>query len=174
MPDALSDFLNQPKAETYLALRKAILAEPEFDLFSDGVRQLEAVVESGAHDQAPEMTAALMPNWLLSARVHSLLSQSAEARGEAQRAEAERLFAEACMYGLKSTGDGTPEAPFIPLHPSDEYDLVAFLGQEGVTQRREDREGRAFDVLTCADDSEVWFDVTDAVLAMAAREMAGG
>lgn len=173
MADPFSAFLAQPGVDTYLALREAIVTAPDFDMFSDGLARLERLIADGAHAAVPALAADLMPTWLMSARVHVLLGQSAEARGEASRAAGEARLAEACMFGLKSTGDGSPDAPFRPILPSDEYDLAQFLGKESLTQRREDRAGRAYDVLTCADGAELWFDITDGVIAMIQRAAKG-
>lgn len=173
MADAFTEFLDRPGAETFLELRRAVIGSPGFDMFSEGLQQLEQMVDDGAHDAVPGLMPELMPNWLLNARTHSLLSQSAEARGDSGRATSEARMAEACMFGLKDTGDGSPDNPFAAIHAADEYDLVAFLGKQPAEQRREDRDGRAFDVLTCTDNSEVWFDITDGVVAMAERELAG-
>jgi hypothetical protein len=169
LEDPFSDFLTRPGADTYLVLRREIIGSPDFDTSSDGLKRLEDLIAQGAHTSVPALVPALMPNWLLSPRVHMLLGEAAEARGESGRAANEARMAEACMFGMKETGAGSDAAPFHPVHVSDEYDLAEFLGRAVLSQRREDRDGRAFDVLACADGSELWFDVTDPVLAMIAR-----
>ncbi|MEM9248578.1 MAG: hypothetical protein AAGB05_07755 [Pseudomonadota bacterium] len=169
MADPFSDFLEMPNADSFRALRSAIITAPDYDMFSDGLSKLETLVTEGAHAAVPALVPELMPTWLLSARVHFLLSQSAEARGEADRARNEQRMAEACMIGLRATGDGTPEAPFEPVLPSDEYDLADLLDRKVISQRREDRSGRAYDVLECAEGPELWFDITDSVVAMIDR-----
>jgi hypothetical protein len=169
LADAFGEFLDRPGADTYLALRQVIIGSPDFDMFSTGLTRLERLIADGAHAAVPDLVAELMPNWLLSARTHVLLGQSAQARGEADRAAREALMAEACMFGLRSTGDGSADAPFWPIHPADEHDLAEFLGKEVLTQRREDCDGRAFDVLNCAGGTNLWFDITDGVVAMVKR-----
>lgn len=172
MADPFSDFVARPDAETFHELRAAIMATAEFDMFSDGLGRLQALVDAGAHQQVLALVSGLMPNWLLNRRVHRLLQQSAAARGEAERAAREGRIAMACALGLRSTGAGTSDAPFWPVHADDEYDLAKLLEKTVTGQRREDRNGRTMDVLTCADGSELWFDVTDGIVAMAKRAAA--
>ena len=58
------------------------------------------------------------------------------------------------------SGGGTQARPYLVTHIADEYDLLAVLGKEAASQRQVNSEGGAFDVITCSDASELWFDVT--------------
>lgn len=169
MADLLSDFLDKPSGDTFLPLREAIIAAPEYDMFSDGLTRLGDFVESGDAAEALAMAPELMPNWLLSPQVHYLLSQAAEAQHDADRTNSEMMMFQACIHGLTSSGSGTEDNPYAVLHVSDEYAILEALDKEPIAQRREMRDGQAFDVLTCSDDSELWFDITDSLAAMSDR-----
>ncbi len=167
MADLLTEFLDNPNGETYLPLREAIIAMPEFDMFSDGLTRMQDYMDADAPENVLAMVPELMPNWLLSPQVHSLISQAAEARGDAARARSESLMFEACMYGLSQTGDGSAAAPYAVVQVADEYAIAQFLDKQPTGHRRDVRDGIVIDVLTCADDSEICFDVTENLAAMA-------
>ncbi|MEM7530044.1 MAG: DUF4919 domain-containing protein [Pseudomonadota bacterium] len=169
MADALSAFLDQPTGDAYLTLRTAVIAAPDFEPYSDGLARLEALVSEEQHDEVSEIVPELMPTWLLSPRVHLLLAHAAGERSEEARSTSERMFAEACIHGIRETGDGSKESPYRVIHAADEYDLVEFLGKEAQSQRRENDEGTALDVITCTDGSEIWFDVTESLAVAAAQ-----
>lgn len=172
MADPLGDFLRHPGAETYLGLRGAVLADPGFDLFSDGLRRLEGLVLEGGHAEALALVPQLMPNWLLSPRTHALIGIAARANGDAARADSEARFAQACLFGLTSTGSGTADAPYAAIHTADEADVLDFLGRGWGAQRRETADGRICDVITDSNGEDHWFDMTESLAGMAAR-MAG-
>lgn len=169
MADLLSDFLDNPAGDTFLPLREAVIAAPEYDMFSDGLNRLGDLVESSDAAGALAMAPELMPNWLLSPQVHYLLSKAAEMQLDTDRTNSEMVMFQACMHGLTSSGDGTEDQPFAVLHVSDEYAILDALDKEPSGQRREMRDGQAFDVVTCSDESELWFDITDSLAAMSGR-----
>ncbi len=169
MVDIFSEFLEQPDKTRYLRVRGAIIGSLEFDMFSDGLGRLEEMVLAGEHASVPALVPELMPNWLLSPRVHQLLSQSAAERGEEDRAKGEHTLAIACANAIAQTGDGSRDAPYIVTHVSDEYDVATASGKTVTQQRRETSDGRALDVLLLDDGSALYFDVTDGLSAMASR-----
>lgn len=169
MADLFSAFLNKPGAETYLALRSAIMDMPEYDMYSNGLRTLSDMVQAKDFESVPEFTPQLMPNYLLSAPVHLLLSQAAEGRGDNDKAEMEATMARACAFALKSTGDGSKDAPYFPMQTSDEYFVCDMLGKSPTGQRLINDGGRTYDVISCDDGSEVWFDITEGFAAMQKR-----
>ena len=160
MADEISDFLADPNGENFLRLRTVVGASPAYEAASEGDERLAELIAAGDYDQATELAADLMPNWLLSARVHRLASVAAEGTGDSEAAARERYLWRACARGLLLAGDGTPERPYPILHVSDEYELLDVLGKEPTGQRVvEGREGPC-DVITCDDGSQVWFDIT--------------
>ncbi len=159
MADELSDFLADPNGETFLRLRALVEASPRYTMISDEDDQLAELIESGAYDQAAELAEQLMPNWLLSPRVHRLATTAAEQLGATETAARERYLERACTKGLLLAGDGTRERPYPVLHVADEYDLLDILAKEPVGQKVANGTDGPCDVITCEDGSEVWFSI---------------
>lgn len=172
MADQFTAFLDQPSADTYLALRDVIYASDVFDMNSDALLRLEAAVRDQRFEDVPDIQQSLMPNFLLSMRAHLLLSQVAEHNHDEVRAKSEKGMAEACIFGLRSTGDGSVIKPYHAMHPADGYDLALALNKEVIEQDSREMGGTVFDVLTCTDDSEIWIDMTRSATAMAERAIA--
>jgi hypothetical protein len=160
MADAFDDFLDRPSTETFLRLRDNVLAAPGYDFYSDGLDELEDLAGADDHAGVLDALPTLMPNWLLSPRVHRLAGVAARQAGDEDRALTEESLARACMTGLLRSGAGTKEKPFRVLHVSDEYDAVEALGKTAAGQRQVVDDDGVYDVLTCADGSELWFDVS--------------
>jgi hypothetical protein len=60
-----------------------------------------------------------------------------------------------------STGDGTVDRPYLVTYVSDESDLLMATGRRGRQQRLVEGDVGCYDVVTCDDGQEVWFDVSD-------------
>ena len=159
MADEISDFLTAPNGENFLRLRALIEDSPGYDVVSDGAERLATLVAAEEYGQAADLAADLMPNWLLSARVHHLAALAAEKLGDEETAARERYLSRACIRGLLLAGEGTRERPYPVLHVSDEYDLLDALSKQPSSQRIDNQGDGPCDVVTCADGSEVWFDV---------------
>jgi hypothetical protein len=166
--DELTDFLAQPTPENFLVLRAQIGASSAYDPLSEDDERLADLVEAGEFQEAAELAEQLMPNWLLSARVNLLAAQAADQLGETDAAEQSRYLARACIHATLRAGDGTAEHPYPILHAADEYDLLAVLDKDPASQRLAQTADGPRDVFTCADGSEIWFDV-GAVMQAAAR-----
>ncbi len=160
MADLLIDFLERPTEESFVRLRAAVLSEPVYDFGAQDDADLAKLMEDGEFAAAAAMRSQLMPNWLLSPRVHQMLASAAESIGDKETAQSERYFARASLRGLLLSGDGAPERPYLVTHVADEYDLLATLDKAALTQRIVNTGSGSFDVITCRDGSEVWFDVT--------------
>ncbi|MBT9457366.1 MAG: hypothetical protein IV097_12170 [Burkholderiaceae bacterium] len=159
MADAFSDFLATPSGETFLRLREDVLASPAYDFQSDELESLSELVEAGQFDAAADQFSALMPAWLLSPRAHLLAGRAAAQSGDADRAQLERDFAQACLRGLRQSGDGSAARPYRVSHVADEYDLLESLGRSFASQRQVSASEGVFDLITCTDGSELWFEI---------------
>jgi hypothetical protein len=160
MPDLFSDFLANPSATTFLPLREAVIAAPEYDFYSDTLQELEDLVGAGNHAAATGMLPELMPNWLLSPRVHQLVGQAAAQLGDKDMAQREVYLAKACLQGLMQSGDGSEGRPYRVTHIDDEYEILNHLGKEVAEQGQVSTATGLLDHFVCTDDSELWFDVS--------------
>lgn len=160
MADPFADFLDNPSGDTFLELRALVIAQPEYDFHSASLAELEDLVATGQFEAVPEKLPELMPNWLLSPRLHRLVSQAAEQRGDTETAQRELALAQACLKGLLESGDGSPMRPYRITQVADEYDLLESLGKELATQRIvPDAAFGPLDVLVCSDGRELCFDI---------------
>jgi hypothetical protein len=162
MPDLFSDFMATPSGDTFVPLRAAVTDAPEYDFHANDVEELDQLVNDEDYEEVSARMGALMPNWLLSPRVHRLLAYAAGQLGDTETAQREGYLARACLRGLLQSGDGTPERPYLVTHVADEYDVLDYLKKDPVEQRQVVGPGGAFDVLLCEDDSELWFDISPA------------
>ncbi len=64
------------------------------------------------------------PNLLLSPGRTCYYSLAMREEGNTQGADMERFICFRCMDGIRLTGDGTQEHPFLRARTSDEYDLL--------------------------------------------------
>ena len=71
------------------------------------------------------------------------------------------LVAATCCEGILATGDGTKEKPYLVTRTSDEYDILQYLDKQFGGQALVSDGDRNFDVMTCSDGTELWFDITD-------------
>ncbi len=160
MADPLIAFLERPSGELFAQLRDALVLEPAYDFHADDEADLTECIERGDDAGAAAMRRQLMPNWLLSPRVHQLLGDAAQRSGDLETAQREHYFAQANLRGLLHSGDGSQARPFLVTHIADEYDVLQSLGKEFKSQRPVNTESGSFDIVTCGDGTDVWFDVT--------------
>ncbi|MBK8208310.1 MAG: DUF4919 domain-containing protein [Planctomycetes bacterium] len=166
MPEPFFEFLREPNRESFLAARRAVLEDPSYQPYSTELEELDALIEQedyqGVLDRMPE----LVPNLVLSPRLHLMLAYTQRRLGNTDSADMEGAIARTCADGILMTGDGTAEKPWLVLRTSDEYDVLMFIDKKMETQALIRRDGKALDRLACEDGSEVWFDVSDAMNAL--------
>ena len=129
MADELSDFLTNPSGENFLQLRSLIAGSPAYLFVSDDDNRPAELVEAERYGEATDLFPDLMPNWLLSPRVHRLAAVAAEKLGDGDQAVRERYFSRACMRGLLLAGDGPRDLPPLQLGPQDVHPAVQQAAQ---------------------------------------------
>lgn len=162
MQAELQTFLESPTARNYRLVRETLLDEVGLPPVSE-LAEIAALSAAGRHAEVLDRVADLLPRWSLSPRIHFYAALSADHLGEAETAEIERFVFQSCLEGVLATGDGSPEAPFLITHTSDEYDVLTALGYEPRSQKMVDRNGLVCDVVECRNDEEVWFELTGLV-----------
>jgi hypothetical protein len=160
MQRQLTAFVEQPSKATYLAARDAVLRESPLPIVATDLADLEQLLDDDEHEAVLDRIDALPVSKVLAPRVHYLAAEAAEALRDSPTVELERSLFVLTLQGLLATGDGTRENPYIVCHASDEYDVLVALGREPAGQVLEEHDDRLFDILTCDDGREVWFDVT--------------
>ena len=157
------EYLDRPSPETYEAVRRDVQSDPDFDLLSTALSDLERLVANEDFQAAVDILPQAVPTWLLSPRFHRLAGTAAHNVGNRELAQTEFVISEACMAGLAGTGDGSREAPWQVIHTSDIYDLMDRMELEPVAHQRETRNGRILDVMKSRDGTQYWADVTDSL-----------
>jgi hypothetical protein len=160
MERQLTAFVEQPSKATYLAARDAVLRESPLPIVAADLADLDRLLDQEEYEAVLDRIDALPISKVLAPHVHYLAAEAAEALRDARAVELERSLFVLTLQGLLATGDGTRDNPYLVCHATDEYDVLAALGREPAGQALEERGGNLFDVLTCDDGREVWFDVT--------------
>lgn len=161
MQDEFEAFLIEPTRDAYERARETLLADPAFRADPRDLAEVGELCAAGEFSVARRQIESMLYDWALSPRVHFLAARAAAELGDQEDAELERFTARACLDGLLATGNGSFACPFLVTYPSDEHDLLAVLGQQSRSQQLISCDSGWFDVLTCTDGSERWFDVTD-------------
>lgn len=161
--DALSEFVRKPTCDRYRQLRQVVMAEPTYDPRAPVFVELGRLWEQEQYARLARRVAALQNVWHLSPRWHFFAGIAAEELGALEDARQHRRILQALLKCLLSTGSGTRRRPYLVTYLSDEYDILQGLAKGSVCQTLVDTGKRRLDVLTCADGSEVWFDVSDLI-----------
>ena len=160
MQERFLEFLSDPKRESYLVVRDLVLQSEMYEPYSDEFKTASELYDQEKWEEARQALQQSMPNLLLSPRAHHLLGFLFAKSENHQAAEMEMYIAHACLIGIESTGDGSPESPYLVLRTTDEYDLLEHLDKERKTQFLLNLGDRHLDLLQCKDGSEIHFDIT--------------
>ncbi len=160
MQSALRAFVAQPSRENFLAAREELLAASSRSLTAAQLDSLSLLADSGDVTGLTESLAHLPPIAALVPRVHYYAALSAEARGDEQDLELERMLLVICLRAMLMSGDGSEEAPYVVCASSDELDLLDELDLTAVSTSLVHRGDGIFDVIHCVDGSEIWFDAS--------------
>lgn len=153
--------VEEPNGKNYLAARTTLRTSTSYRPYSNHLEKTHELLETDLLTEAVDLLMAALPNLLLSPRVHRLLAIIAIKLEDREQAEMEVWMSHACCQGILGTGDGTPAEPYLVLRIEDEYDVLEYLEKQMTMQRLMENDGRHFDIITCDDESEIWFDVTD-------------
>jgi hypothetical protein len=159
--DKLARLVKTPDRETFLALRKEVIASKAFKPYSDEMDQANELYEAGKIEAARDLLLKSMDNLMLNPRAHIRLSFYHLKLGDRDASKKEFMIAHACLKGILSTGDGTKDKPYLVLRTDDEYEVLSALKKKSKMQSLQFDGRRKFDVLTCTDDSQIYFDITD-------------
>lgn len=162
MRELFINFVQSPDRDSYFAIREAVRASEHYQPYSADLREVFKLMNEDRLHEARELLAVSMPNLLLSPAAHWIGAQLAEKAQDVNRAAMEQFVAAICCEGIRSTGEGTQETPYVVLHPSDEHDLLHYLGKEPQSQSLIVDGDRHLDCIECTDGSTLWFDITDA------------
>lgn len=167
MENEYSKFLEQPTRESYLRVRKLVLANA---INHDALRNLIELIKSQQYDAAIDLQDEMGATWLLSPSFHLWSAKLAECVGDADAKELENFQSHACISGLLATGDGSCESPFSVTYTSDARDLLEFFGTDSIAQRTIQKPNGVFDLITAADGRQWYFARAELTKAQRAQQ----
>ena len=148
--------------EVFEGLRQSIIRSDLYRPYSHDLNTIERLIEEELYGLARTQIDESMPNLLLSPRAHEMLARVAAAQDDGELVEEASNAALMCLEAIAASGDGSRERPFRVLRTSDEYDLLDYLHAAMEKQQVVHVRQRHYDVLTCEDGRELWFDITQA------------
>jgi hypothetical protein len=162
MDDPFIKFLQDPSRENFLAIRDIVIEHPDWQPYGTGLEELSKLLDEENWDEFIEGGRKLVPDYLLSPSFHMMRSFALNKLEDEESADMEAAMAMMCIQGIKSTGDGTQDSPWLVTRTLDEYDVLRQLSKEpGGQALIEGEDGRRLDRIECTDGSEYFFDVTD-------------
>jgi len=159
--DLFLEYLREPQPERYRQLREERIRHPTYDAYSAELDDIEDLHGEEKFAEVRQRLQEAMPNLLLSPRGHLLAAMAADKLGDKDASEIEGFIYARCIEGILSTGDGSEGAPYLVTRTSDEYDVLMHTRRQLQQQRLLHRGEKSYDVLTCEDETEVWFDISD-------------
>jgi hypothetical protein len=155
------EFMKKPTREYYLALQKSIITDENFSTNTKIIGDALELYEQEKYDEAQKKLKETTPSLFLSPRANVLSAKIAEKQGDKKGAEFSFNFANKCLQGILSTGDGSEKSPYIVTLVEDEYDLLRMhFDKEVDTQFFRQEKGKAYDIIKCTDGTTLWFDIT--------------
>jgi hypothetical protein len=167
------DFLQNSSQENFLKMRSGMLADTQFDPYTDVADEIPSLMEAGEFEQALEtMKNALFPQLLLSPGAHLNIAFILHKLGREKDASFEHYVSELLQKAIEESGDGTEASPYLVTRTSDEYDYFFAHDLEVESQAliKSPDETRSYDLLTAKNGHQVWFDVTD-IMQILSRKM---
>ncbi|MEO1529579.1 MAG: DUF4919 domain-containing protein [Planctomycetota bacterium] len=162
MREQLIEFIQSPSRDSYLAIRREIIGSDVYEPYSDEINTASELYTQEKVEQARKTIQNGMPNLMLSPRAHRFLGFLHHKLGDSHAAQVEMMIGDACVEGILSSGDGSQERPFIVTRTSDEHEVIEHLGKQLKQQSLTHDAGLHLDLLECTDNTEYWFDITDA------------
>ena len=155
--------------DSFAALRAEIVSSEKYDPYSRELDEVNALLDAGDFEAAHCKLTEAMPNLFLSPAAHLAIAYVAEQTDDEESAKMEAFLAAMCCEGILTTGEGSRANPYLVLRTSDEYDVLQYLGKSFTGQALVEDGERHLDRMTCADGTELWFDITDAYNQLAQR-----
>jgi len=162
--ELIFELMTGPSAETYNALMRAVVAEPDFNLRAEELDVLWRQFEAGDLAGVQRDLRGAIRLWIHNPEMHVLASAVARRLGDQVTAEMEAHFARCCYLGMLATGDGSLERPYQVARVADEYALLRHLKKSWDRQTMLQRDGRVVDAFECSDGGSLHFQLPKADL----------
>ncbi|MFT5522887.1 MAG: hypothetical protein ACI9HK_000831 [Pirellulaceae bacterium] len=161
MLNLFDQFVDNPVADTYLALREKLLMESTYSTLTVEAAEIAHRIEQRRYQEALELLDSLQPGCLLSPRLHMQLALIGEKLGDSEQLEVERFLFRCCLDGILDTGSGDRRSPFIVTHSTDVVDILSTIDVQKGSQFFVEEGDRRYDIIHSTTGEEYCFDVTD-------------
>lgn len=166
-PGVANAWLERPSATHLAGLHVAIQSQPNYTTSPNLIPAVEAL-RAGTYRKALDALSSWMPGAFLSPLAHGMLAQALTGLGRTRAAELERRLARAALVTIFNSGDGSRTRPWIVLRVSDEYDILAALGEKAEVQVPVAASEQLLDRITTDRGRTHWFEIL-----RSGRRMAG-
>ena len=164
--DPFDAFIRNPTRETFAAVRSAVIKDKSYNPYGDSLESAAAMLEQAKFQDFLDHVPHLLPEHLLSPRLHMMASFAWRELGDEEGTKFEMSLAHLCIEGILKSGDGSHANPYPVLRVSDEYDVLGALGKKLVKQSLLKSDGKSVDAIDCEDGSVIHFDITDMFAAL--------
>lgn len=125
--DALVSIVEQPSDANYRRAHATLIASPEYSPYGNDLDDLGKLYKAEKFAEVLANYKATARSFLLSPRLHIVVSISADLSGQSAVAGAEKLIGRQLMKAMLATGDGTEKKPILVSCVDDEYEAVKAL-----------------------------------------------
>jgi hypothetical protein len=165
--DQFLAFLKEPSYENFVRVRNLVLAHPSYDPYGNQLNEAMKLLDASDWQGFIDEGRKLIPNYLLSPRFHLARSFALKQMKDEDTAEMEAAMYVCCTEGIRSTGDGSEDKPWLVMRTLDEYDMLEQMGKKSAGQSLHKKDGKSLDRIQCEDGSAYWFDISDAFKKLA-------
>jgi hypothetical protein len=159
-------YQSERSLERFLTLRQAIATSLAYNPDSPdltGVTESDLLLNQGSVSDGLATLKMLMPNWLLTPRIHLMASHLFEKAHQKNSADREVYLAEALRDSLLSTGTGSESYPYRILHVLDIQEVLRQLEKTAIGQRTVETNGKSLLACECLEGSTVYFEMPERV-----------
>lgn len=166
LEDALETYLQQPTPARFAALRDMVVDLESYSPSPLVIAELTKLLDAGQHHEVLNRVDDLMPAWAICPRVHFIAGAAAEALGDFEEVELRRFLTTSCLEGIRNSGQGTRQRPWLATYPSDLQDCLRSLGLTATSQQLIDAGEAVLDVISANNGRQYFFNVTAMVAAI--------
>jgi hypothetical protein len=151
-------FLQNPKKDTFLALRSVVISHNEYSPYSDDLKNINNLLLQNKFIEVAQYSNI---NILLSSRAHMYKSFAYKKLKDERGAETESKIGQTILEGIEYTGKGTLEKPFLVTRIDDERDFITYLDEIFESQALVNYKEKTYDCITTSKGKKIYFDISD-------------
>lgn len=158
---AVATMLPMPTRENYLRVFDRLRASSFYDPASTALDTMTTLINKGDNIGVIDCYKDANPNYVITPEAAIILSMAHKNTGNLKLATIFANAADSACKGIKSTGDGTQQRPYLLIHSRGIDGFIAFgLQKEAASSRTFQDGGRLLVAVKCKDGSEIFCDIT--------------